>query len=159
MGYMIFIVHELKGYANIPGGNVSLFTVFSIFEKNMKNVLIIFSIGISLITLLFGLATISWLALAFAGINGVFQQLKGIASDTFLQKAATSDELPKIYAAQSALVSLLFAVSSLTFGALAEVWDVRITFLLSAALLGVAAIYTLIHHRRFCIQEGCSPGD
>lgn len=124
-----------------------------LFEKNMKNVLIIFSFGLSLITLLFGLATISWLALAFAGINGVFQQLKGIASDTFLQKAATSDELPKIYAAQGALVSLLFAVSSLTFGALAEVSDIRITFLLSAALLGVAAIYVVIRHLRFFIEE------
>ncbi|WP_318614593.1 MFS transporter [Sporosarcina sp. YIM B06819] len=136
-------------------GGVLCTRFISLFEKNMKHVLIIFSIGISVITLLFGLATISWLALAFSGINGVFQQLKGIASDTFLQKVATSEELPKMYAAQGALGSLLFAVSSLTFGALAEVWDVRFTFLLSATLLGVAAIYTVIRHQRFCIKEQC----
>ncbi len=128
----------------------------SLFEKNMKAVLIIFSFGISVITLLFGLTTIAWVALVFAGINGVVQQLKGIAVETFLQKAATSDELPKIYAAQSALISLLFAVSSLTVGALAEVWNVRVTFILAALLLGVAAFYTVIRHRRFFVKEEIS---
>ncbi|MFJ7933852.1 MFS transporter [Sporosarcina sp. NPDC096371] len=134
-------------------GGILCTRFISMFEKNMKTVLIICSIGLSLITLLFGLATIAWLALVIVGINGIFQQLKGIAVDTFLQKTASSAELPKIYAAQSALVSLLFAISSLTLGALAEMWDVRITFILSAVLLGLAAIYTLIQHRRFLINE------
>ncbi len=63
--------------------------------------------------------------------------------------AATSDESPKNYATQSTLVSLLFAVFYLTFGALAEVWNVRITFLLSGALLGVAAIYGVNRHQQY----------
>lgn len=123
------------------------------FEKNLKYVLITFSFGISILTLLFGLTTIAWLSLVFAGLNGVFQQLKAIASDTFLQKSASTEELPKIYAVQSALVSLLFAISSLLFGALAEIWDVRISFIISAILLGIAAIYSAINHRLFSIKK------
>ena len=103
----------------VVGGIVcSRFT--SIFEKNLKYILITFSFGISILTLLFGLTTIAWLSLVFSGLNGVFQQLKAIAANTFLQKSASTEELPKIYAVQSALVSLLFAVSSLMFGALAK---------------------------------------
>jgi len=124
-----------------------------IFEKNVKFVLITFSFGISILTLLFGLTTIAWLSLVFSGLNGVFQQLKAIAANTFLQKSASTEELPKIYAVESALVSLVFAVSSLLFGALAEIWDVRITFIISAILLGMAAIYAVIRHRRFFIKE------
>jgi len=136
----------------VIGGIIcSRFTL--VFEKNLKFVLITFSFGISILTLLFGLTTIAWLSLIFMGLNGVFQQLKAIAANTFLQKSASPEELPKIYAVESALVSLLFAVSSLLFGALAEIWDVRITFIISAILLGMAAIYAMIRHRRFYIKE------
>ncbi|WP_313467496.1 MFS transporter [Carnobacterium sp.] len=123
------------------------------FEKNLKYVLITFSFGISILTLLFGLTTIAWLSLVFAGLNGVFQQLKDIALNTFLQKSASTAELPKIYAVQSALVSLLFAISSLLFGALAEIWDIRISFIISAILLGTAAIYSAINHRVFSVER------
>jgi DHA3 family macrolide efflux protein-like MFS transporter len=123
------------------------------FEKNLKPVLITFSFGISILTLLFGLTTIAWLSLFFAGVNGVFQQLKDIASNTFIQKLASTEELPKIYAVQSALVSLLFAISSLLFGALAEIWDVRISFTISAILLGIAAIYAAINHSVFSVEK------
>lgn len=57
-----------------------------------------------------------------------------------LQKSATTDELPKIYAVQSALISLLFGISSLSFGAVAELWDARVTFILAATLLGLGAL-------------------
>jgi len=123
----------------------------TLFEKNLKYVLITFSFGICILTLLFGLTTIAWLSLFFSGLNGVFQQLKAIAANTFLQKSASPEELPKIYAVESSLVSLLFAISSILFGALAEIWDVRITFIISAILLGLAAIYAVIRHRRFVL--------
>ncbi|MHC8516618.1 hypothetical protein [Sporosarcina sp. ITBMC105] len=65
---------------------------------------------------------------------------EGHCSDTYLQQHATADELPKVYAAQSALVSLLFAIGSVGFGLLAELWDVRITYLLSGVLLLLASV-------------------
>lgn len=140
----------------VVGGIIcSRFT--TVFEKNLKYVLITFSFGISILTLLFGLTTIAWLSLVLMGLIGVFQQLKAIAANTFLQKSASPEELPKIYAVESSLVSLLFAVSSLLFGALAEIWDVRITFIISAILLGIAAIYAVTRHRHFIIEESNFP--
>lgn len=136
----------------VVGGLIcSHFTL--VFEKNLKLILITFSFGISILTPLFGLTTIAWLSLLFAGITGTFEQLKFIASNTFLQKSASTEELPKIYAVQSALVSLLFAISSLLFGALAEIWDIRIPFIISAMLLGIAAVYAAINHHVFSVEK------
>lgn len=116
-------------------------------ESRLISVLLTSSFGICMVTFLFGFTTIGWLSLFFVGLSGIFQQLKGIATETLLQKSATSEELPKIYAAQSTIVSLLFAIGSLIFGLLAELWDVRMTYLLSAVLLLIASIH-LYHQRR-----------
>ncbi|MGN7410273.1 hypothetical protein [Sporosarcina sp. SAFN-010] len=113
--------------------------------------LILFSFGISVVTLLFGVTSIPWIAILLVIGNGIVQQLKGIVSETILQKSATTEELPKIYAVQSALISLLFGISSLSFGAIAELWDVRITFILAAILLGLGALFALIRRRDFII--------
>lgn len=118
-----------------------LFSRFaSATKKLLKRILLISSFGICGVTILFGFMQIGWFALVLVGLSGVFQQLKGIATDTYLQQHATADELPKVYAAQSALVSLLFAIGSVGFGLLAEIWDVRITYLLSGALLLLASV-------------------
>ena len=120
-------------------------------ENNLKRLLILFSFVLSAVTLLFGVTTNPWISILFVIVNGIIQQLKGIVSETLLQKSATPDELPKIYAVQGALISLLFGISSLSFGAIAELWDVRITFILAAALLGLGALYAFIRRRDFNI--------
>ncbi|WP_039041619.1 MFS transporter [Sporosarcina sp. ZBG7A] len=118
-------------------------------EDNLQRLLILFSFGISVVTLLFGVTSIPWIAILLVIGNGIVQQLKGIVSETILQKSATTEELPKIYSVQSALISLLFGISSLSFGAIAELWDVRITFILAAILLGLGALFALIRRRDF----------
>lgn len=122
-------------------------------ENNLKRLLILFSFGISVVTLLFGVTSIPWIAILLVIANGIVQQVKGIVSETMLQKSATTEELPKIYAVQSALISLLFGISSLGFGAIAELWDVRITFILAAILLGLGALFALIRRRDFIITS------
>ncbi|MEW9501158.1 MFS transporter [Jeotgalibacillus marinus] len=118
-------------------------------ELHLKKLLIIFSFGTSIVTLLFGFNTIAWFSLGFAVLNGIFDQIKGVAVNTYLQKGATAEELPKIYAAQGALIALVFGVSSLFFGGVAEILGVRIAFLISGLLLLVAAIYVAVHHHQF----------
>lgn len=122
-------------------------------ENNLKRLLILFSFGISVVTLLFGVTSIPWIAILLVIGNGIVQQVKGIVTETMLQKSATTEELPKIYAVQSALISLLFGISSLSFGAIAELWDVRITFILAAILLGLGALFALIRRRDFIITS------
>lgn len=122
-------------------------------ENNLKRLLILFSFGISVVTLLFGVTSIPWIAILLVIANGIVQQVKGIVSETMLQKSATTEELPKIYAVQSALISLLFGISSLGFGAIAELWDVRITFIFAAILLGLGALFAVIRRRNFIITS------
>lgn len=121
-------------------------------ENNLKRLLILFSFGISGVTLLFGVTTIPWISILLVIGSGIVQQLKSIVSETMLQKSATTEELPKIYAVQSALVSLLFGISALIFGLIAELWDVRVTFILAASLLGAGAVFAVIRHRDFIVS-------
>lgn len=132
-------------------GGIICSRIARVFEKNLKYALISFSFVICILTFIFGLTKIAWLSLVFVGFIGIFQQLKEIASNTILQKSASTEELPKIYAVQSSLGSLLFAVSSLLFGFLSEIWGVQIIFIISAMLLGLSAIYAMVRHHRFSI--------
>ncbi|MCM3757644.1 MFS transporter [Sporosarcina aquimarina] len=122
-------------------------------EYNLQRLLILSSFGISVVTLLFGVTSIPWIAILLVIGNGIVQQVKGIVSETMIQKSATTEELPKIYAVQSALISLLFGISSLSFGAIAELWDVRLTFILAAILLGLGAVFAVIRRGDFIITS------
>lgn len=122
-------------------------------EKRLRPILLISSFGICIVTFLFGFTQIGWLSLVIVCFSGIFQQLKGIATETLLQKNATSEELPKMYAAQSTIVSLLFAIGSLVFGLLAELWDVRMTYLLAAVLLLIASIHIYRQRRHLPVKE------
>lgn len=134
----------------IIGGVICSRFVIAI-ENNLKRLLILLSFGISSVTLLFGITTIPLISILIVIVNGIVQQLLGIVSETMLQKSTTTDELPKIYAVQSALISLLFGISSLGFGAIVELWDVRVTFILAATLLGFGALFALIRRHDFII--------
>jgi len=68
-----------------------------------------------------------------------------------LQKFAITDELPKIYAVQSTMISLLFGIWTLSFGAIAELWDVNVAFILAATLLGLGTLFALIRRRDFIV--------
>ncbi|WP_301108257.1 MFS transporter [Sporosarcina sp.] len=139
-------------FAGMIIGGIICSRYVAAIESNLRPLLILFSFGLSIVTLLFGITTISWISIIIVIINGIVQQLKSIVSETLLQKSATVDELPKIYAVQSAAISLLFGISSLAFGAIAEITDVRITFIFAGALLAVGAIYAVIRRRDFIVS-------
>lgn len=118
-------------------------------ESHLRQTLIISSFVISLLTFLFSFNSILLIALLLTALHGLTQQVKGIAIDTYLQKEATSEELPMIYAAQSALISLVFGVSSLAFGVIAEVYSVKLVFVLSGILLFVGAVFITLRKNYF----------
>ena len=117
-------------------------------EKNMRKIVIYSSLGVSVVTLLFGLNSVAWTALILVAFNGFINQMKGIAIHTYIQKEATAEDLPKIYSAQYSMVSLVFGFSSLAFGAIAEYIGVRIAFLIAGLLLASSGIYLLIIKKR-----------
>lgn len=156
--YVFEVLHASEawwGYINtsffvgllIGGAICSKYAIY--IENNIRTMMILSSFAVSLVTFLFGFNTVGWLALLIAIMNGLTQQVKGITIDTYLQKEATAEELPNIYSAQSALISLVFGISSLVFGVIAEYLHVKVAFAVAGLLLAIGAVYILYIKDRF----------
>lgn len=114
-----------------------------LIERNIRKFVIYSSFGISLMTFGFGLTSVPWQALVFSAGFGVFEQLKAVSLQTTLQRSVAVHLLPKVYAAQSTLVSLVFGLSTLLFGFITDEFGVRATYIISASLLFVSGCYVL----------------
>ena len=90
-----------------------------------------------------------WLVLMFSAGFGVFEQLKSVSLQTTLQRSVSVHLLPKVYAAQSAMVSLVFGLSTLLFGFITDEYGVRATYIIAAALLFVSGCYAAIIRTRW----------
>jgi MFS transporter, DHA3 family, macrolide efflux protein len=128
-------------------GSVVCSKYATLIERHMKQVILVASFSVSGITFWFGLNEWALLALALSFFIGVVEQMKSIGIDTLLQKEGAPEKLPKIYGAQSTLISFTFGVSSLLFGAIADMWDVRVAFYLSSFLLLSASIYWTVKQK------------
>lgn len=132
----------------IIGGLIcSKFT--STVERHLKKLMILSSFGVSIVTFLFGLNSIAWIALMLSVLVGVIEQVKSITYETYIQKTATAEELPKVYGAQGALISITFGLSSLSMGAIADLFGVRYVFFVAGVLLAGAAIFLIFNRRYF----------
>ena len=109
--------------------------------RHLKLAVVSSSIAVAIATALFGLSTVPFLALAFSMISGVAESVKGIAVQSIVQSSVAVEALPKIYAAQSALIAVFFGFSSLAVGYIAEYTTIAIPFLISAFLLAGSAVY------------------
>ncbi|WP_064091800.1 MFS transporter [Rossellomorea aquimaris] len=121
-----------------------LFKLHGFFSKNRGSFLPICMVITSIVTLLFAWNKIAIFALLLSFVFGVFDQIKNIVLQTYLQENAPSEELGKIYAAQGALTTLLFGLSSVGIGLLLEVFSVSIIFTISALLLISALIPMMV---------------
>jgi MFS family permease len=157
----VYVKEQLKmdeswwGYINasfllglVVGGFMAL-RFAKLIERKLTRIVAVTSAGVCLTTFVFGLTEIPWFALMVSVIFGMLEQLKSICLQTMLQKRVADEKLPKIYAAQNSLTSLLFGISSLIFGLITEKFDVRITFLVSTILLLISAFCTIYFRSHF----------
>lgn len=119
------------------------------FEKNLKNIVLFSSIGVAVIMLAFGFNHVAIIALLLSLLFGVFDQFKGILLGTWLQLKATDDQLIKVYSAQGVLTSLLFGLSTLLAGTLANFISVQWLFIGAGFLLLLSAVYFSCVQKRF----------
>jgi MFS family permease len=94
----------------------------------------------SLVTLVFAWNQSALFALILSVIFGAFDQVKTIILQTCLQETVSHEEIGKVYAAQGALTTLIFGLSSMGVGLLLEVTTVQIIFTISALLLMMTLI-------------------
>lgn len=120
-----------------------------VFERKLKNIVIISSFAVALVLLAFGLNEVAVVALLLSALFGVFDQFKGILLGTWLQLKATDNQLIKVYSAQGVLTSLLFGLSTLLAGALATIISVQWLFIGAGLLLLLSAIYFSCVRKRF----------
>ena len=160
----VYVKEQLKmdeswwGYINasflfglLIGGFFSLRSS-NFIERNMGRIIISSAIGISLTTFLFGFIEIPIFSLVISTIFGVIEELKGISLQTLLQKSTSNELLPKVYAAQGSLTSILFGISSLIFGVITEQFGVKVTFMISTVLLLFSACYT-VYFRKYLGEQ------
>ncbi|KPL61593.1 MFS transporter [Rossellomorea vietnamensis] len=112
-----------------------MFKLHGIFSKHRQKWLPFCMIVTSAVTLVFAWNKIAVMALVLSFVFGLCDQLKNVVLQTYLQERAPPEELGKIYAAQGALTTLLFGLSSVGVGLLLEVMSVSMVFTLSAFLL------------------------
>ncbi|SIS74920.1 MFS transporter [Salimicrobium salexigens] len=118
-------------------------------EKNLKKLLLATSFIVSIVTICFGYNSLPWMALVLSVLYGAVEQVKSIAMETYLQKEASSENLPKIYGAQEAMTSLTFGCASLLFGWMSDVFGVSHVFLFAGILLMIAAVYLALSKHVF----------
>ncbi|PFA69482.1 hypothetical protein CN378_03630 [Bacillus sp. AFS015802] len=113
----------------------AIFKLHGLFSKHRHKWLPLCMIVTSGVTLVFAWNKIAVMALVLSFVFGLFDQIKNVVLQTYLQESALPEELGKIYAAQGALTTLLFGLSSVGVGLLLEVLSISMIFTLSALLL------------------------
>lgn len=152
---VLHVSEEWWGYINatffiglIIGGFIC--TKFQkVFEENLKNIVLLSSVGVAVVMLAFGFNQVALIALLLSLFSGVFEQFKGILLGTWLQLKSTDEQLIKIYSAQGMLNSLLFGLSTLLAGSLANIFSVQWLFIGAGLLLLLSAIYFSYVQKRF----------
>ncbi|MEL3971832.1 MFS transporter [Rossellomorea oryzaecorticis] len=112
-----------------------VFKLHGFFSKSRHDWLPLCMIVTSIVTVIFAWNKAALLALLLSLIFGAFDQIKTIILQTYLQESTPHEEIGKVYAAQGALTTLLFGLSSLGVGLLLEITSVQIIFTISAILL------------------------
>ena len=120
-----------------------------VFEQNLKTIVLFSSVTVAIVMLAFGLNRIAIVALILSLFFGIFDQFKGILLGTWLQLKATDDQLMKVYSAQGVLTFLLFGLSTLLAGALANIFSIQWLFIGAGILLLLSAIYYRCVQKRF----------
>ncbi|MDO8244060.1 MAG: MFS transporter [Myxosarcina sp. JB018] len=130
-------------------GGIGCSKLFRFVEHHTRTLFLLSSIGVCAVTVWFGLNYVPWIALFLSILVGILGQIKSITIDSILQKRASTEDLPILYGAQGALLSLSFGVSSLLFGAMTEWKGAPIAFMAAGSILGLAAIIGWINKENF----------
>ncbi|MFY0546018.1 MFS transporter [Brevibacillus sp. H7] len=141
---------EWWGYINasymlgaILGGMLVL-TYAREIQAYLSRSIFVGTMGAALVTFSFGWGNDPFLALLLSAVLGPFSQLQQTAKQTALQQGIDETVLPKAFSAKGTLDSVVFGVSVLAVGALADQFDIRLVYWLAAALIGFSALLVLL---------------
>ncbi|AOH55194.1 hypothetical protein ABE28_012615 [Peribacillus muralis] len=125
-------------------------------EKHTRSFIIIGLLLNSLLILFFGSTTMPALALLFACLYGLPEQIREVIYTKLFQDYASEKTLAKIYAVWGAVINLTFAGSVLLLGYITETFSVRTTFQFSSTLVFLAFLYAIVKRKELCSKESQS---
>lgn len=142
--------NEWWGYINtcfsigmIFGGYLSL-KCSNWINKNLATTIFLGCLLCCIFTLIFGLTELPILALVFAIIRGIPEQMREVAEVTVFQQSANDKLLAKVYAAHGVIFNLIFGGSILLLGFISDTLGVKATFVTASAFLLVATIISIL---------------
>lgn len=118
------------------GGFAIVSLLVSRLSGQMRSLGMMLTVGsgcYAIITLGFGYTSNPLVALGVMLILGASQSVKDLAERTFIQTSVPASELPPIFAAQSSLISLLYGVSLLLCGWIADTLGIQALYFFAAA--------------------------
>lgn len=108
-------------------------------ENNLSRFILTGAIFSSVATILFGLNSMTLVALGLSVLVGVFSQLKNIPQQTVVQTSVPKEQLPTVFTTLGAIGMGTFGVSSLLMGVMADIFGIRSVFVLSGLLLAIVS--------------------
>jgi MFS family permease len=111
----------------------------------------------ALFTALFATIPVGFIALILCVLMGPAYYIRDVCQNTIFQLDVNSDKMAKVYAASNTIMSLLFSVSVLIMGIVADLTSVSGAFCLAAILYGISAfmgfIYAPLRRKHFALEN------
>ncbi|RPK28215.1 MFS transporter [Paenibacillus xylanexedens] len=101
----------------------------------------------SLLTVVYGLNNLPWLALVLCILMGPVHQIRDAAQQTALLRSVPVESLSRVHAAHGVLISTVLSVSIVIFGLVADQLGVQWVYLIGGALFIASAICSLLWSR------------
>lgn len=120
--------------------------------KKIAKVMVIGSLFTCCATILFSGNSMPMIALFLTFCVGLFGQIKSIPQHTVIQTSVSRSELSAVYTALSAILTGGFGISSLVMGIIADVFGIRIVFMISGLLLAIVSIMIVKNRQLFVIK-------
>ncbi|KAA0544590.1 MFS transporter [Bacillus sp. BGMRC 2118] len=137
---------EWWGYINasyyigsVIGGILTIY-LSKVIQQNLIVSMSVGSLLFSIFTLTYGLTSIPALALLLCVAMGPAYQIRDVAQQTAFQLNISAEHLPKVYAAQSIILSTVTGLSIFLMGFIADYVGVRAVYILGSLLIFTSAI-------------------
>lgn len=99
---------------------------------------------VAALTLWFGLSTTPWMSLLISFLVGVSTEIKVIGQQTVIQLSTPRRLLAKVFSARDAILTGTFGITSVTFGYLADVFGVKIVFVIASCVLFLSGVWVFV---------------
>ncbi|MFP4976518.1 MFS transporter [Paenibacillus sp. CN-4] len=140
-------------FAGTVGGGILVLALVRVIGSRYLPAMLTGMAGYGLLTAVYALTTEPYLALVLVLLMGPFAELSIVTRRTLIQRSVDKELLPKVLAAQNALLNLIFCVSLVGMAWLAEVMGIVNLYLFAAGLTLVALLVGLLYRKAFAAEN------